>query len=208
MKIVLATNNSAKVKEIKPFFEQIDMSLISLSDLGLYFEPREDGDTFEHNATQKASETLEFLRKNGHEDMAVLADDSGLCITALGNAPGVDSANFMGRETPYDIRNAHIISLLSALGTPDRTAKFVCVMACCYFSNNSVYTKVVTAHISGEIATKPAGECGFGYDPIFYLPNYGRTIAELSFKEKNKISHRGQALKLISEAIRIENFTH
>ena len=204
MTYVFATNNPGKVKEIKPIFEHAfqnaGATLISLADLGLFLEPGEDGDSFKDNACQKALETLDFLRKNGHENMAVLADDSGLCITALGGEPGVDSANFMGRDTPYDVRNAHIISRLS--NEADRTAKFMCVIACAYPNGKIITT---TGEVHGEIAQSPGGKGGFGYDPIFFLPALGKTMAELSPEEKNKISHRGQALKSIIEALRNEN---
>jgi len=200
MTYVFATNNAGKMKEIKPIFEQAGIELLWLADLGLLFVPEEDGDTFEENAMQKAVETVDFLYENGYDDMAVLADDSGLCITALGGEPGVDSANYMGRETPYEVRNAHIIGELD--GKPDRTAKFMCVIACAY-PDGVLMTTVGEIH--GEIAAKPCGKGGFGFDTIFYLPDHGKTMAELTPAEKNKISHRGQALKLMIEAIRCEN---
>ena len=193
MTFVLATNNPGKVEEVQAVFEKSGLSkLISLADLGLFFEPAETGTTFEENAIQKAAETLEFLRKNGHDNMAVLADDSGLCINALNDKPGVDSANFMGRETPYKIRNAHILSLLS--NEPNRTAYFMCVIACAFPDGKIITTEGV---IWGEIAHAPAGGGGFGYDPIFHISEYGKTSAELSIEEKNKISHRGKALDLM-----------
>ena len=197
---VFATNNQGKMKEIKPIFEQAGIEIISLADLGLSFEAEEDGDTFEENAMQKAVETVDFLWENGYDDMAVLADDSGLCITALDGEPGVDSANFMGRETPYDVRNAHIIGQLN--GKPDRSAKFVCVIACALPSGVMLTT---IGEVHGEISAEPRGEGGFGYDPIFYLPDMGKTMAELTPAEKNGISHRAQALKLMIEALQDEN---
>ena len=200
MTCIFATNNAGKMKEIKPMFEQAGIELLSLADLGLSFEPAEDGDTFEENAMQKAVETMDFLFDNGYEDMAVLADDSGLSITALGGKPGVDSANYMGREMPYEVRNAHLIA---ELGTdPDRTAKFMCVIACALPSGIMLTT---VGEVHGEIATEPCGTGGFGYDPIFYLPSHNKTMAELSAPEKNSISHRGQALKLMLEALCDEN---
>jgi len=193
-KILLATNNPGKVKEVQAVFNAHGSAnkLISLADLGLFFEPTETGTTFEENAVQKATKTMEFLRKNGYENMPVLADDSGLCINALNNDPGVDSANFMGRETPYEVRNAHLISLLA--DKPNRTAKFVCVIAYAHPNGNVTTTE---AAIHGEIAHEPSGQGGFGYDPIFYVPEYGKTSAELTMEEKNKISHRGKALGLM-----------
>ena len=201
MKYLFATNNPGKVKEINAIFEASGLKVITLSDLGLSFEPAEDGDTFEENAMQKAVETVDFLFDNGFDDIAVLADDSGLCISALNGEPGVDSANFMGRETPYEIRNAHIISQLT--DATDRTAKFVCIIACAFPNGVMLTTR---GEICGEIATAPSGVGGFGFDPIFFLPEKGKTTAELSASEKNEISHRGIALKLMIEAIINEDF--
>jgi len=192
MTTLFATNNPGKVKEIQAVFEGTELQLISLSDLGLFFEPTETGATFEENAIQKATKTLAFLRENGYNDVTVLADDSGLCIEALDGQPGVDSANYMGRETPYEVRNAHIIELLS--GASNRNAKFVGVIACAFPDGGIMTTK---GEIHGQIAHAPSGTGGMGYDPIFYVPEYSKTAAELTMKEKNKISHRGQALGLM-----------
>ncbi|MCL2286443.1 MAG: RdgB/HAM1 family non-canonical purine NTP pyrophosphatase [Firmicutes bacterium] len=189
---LFATNNPGKVKEIQAVFNAAGLKMVTLGELGLFFEPTETGSTFEENAIQKAVKTSEFLGKNGHENVVVLADDSGLCIDAMGGAPGVDSANFMGRETPYEVRNAHIIKELQNSG--NRVAKFVCVIACA-FPNGQIITTEAAIH--GEIAHAPSGEGGFGFDPIFYIPEYGKTSAELTMEEKNKISHRGKALALM-----------
>jgi len=195
-KFLFATNNPGKVKEIRAIFSQGSYSVVSLAELGLSFEPTETGDTFLENATQKATKVLEFLKAHGYDDIAVLADDSGLCIDALGGEPGVDSANYMGRETPYKIRNAHIIKLLE--GVQGRAAKFVCVIACVYPNGQVVTT---TGEMCGEIAHEILGDSGFGYDPIFYLPSYNKTSAQLTMEEKNKISHRGKALAAMIEVI-------
>ena len=192
MTYLFATNNPGKVKEIQAVFNAAGLKMVTLGELGLFFEPTETGTTFEENAIQKATKTLEFLRGNGHEDVTVLADDSGLCIDAMGGEPGVDSANFMGRETPYEVRNAHIIQRLQ--NSQNRGAKFVCVIACAYPNGQIITTK---AAIHGEIAHAPAGDGGFGFDPIFYVPEYGKTSAQLTMEEKNQISHRGKALALM-----------
>jgi len=201
MKYLFATNNPGKIKEIKTIFEAIGLEVITLSDLGLSFEPDEDGDTFEENAMQKAVETADFIFDNGLDDIAVLADDSGLCVTALNGEPGVDSANFMGRETPYEVRNAHIVNELA--NAADRSAKFMCVIACA-FPNGVLLT--TEGEVVGEIAAKPDGIGGFGYDPIFFLPDKGKTMAQLSASEKNDISHRGAALSLMLEALKDEKY--
>ena len=195
MKYVFATNNPGKVKEIQAVFAGTGIDIVSLADLGLFYEPPETGDTFEANAMQKATMTLDFLRQHGITDLPVLADDSGLCIDALGGEPGVDSANFMGRETPYSVRNAHLIAQLE--NAPNRAARFMCIIACAFPDGKVITTQGV---MEGEIAHAPAGVGGFGFDPIFYLPAYDKTSAELSMEEKNKISHRGQGLaRMIKE---------
>ena len=199
---VLATNNPGKVKEIKPLFEQIGLELICLADLGLSFEPAETGSTFEANAIQKATETLNFLKENGHNNMTVLSDDSGLCINKLDGLPGVDSANYMGRETPYPERNANILNLMSnTKGTKDRTARFECVIAC--VRPDESY-QICYGTIHGEIAQQIQGVSGFGYDPIFFVPEFGKTMAELTPEEKSKISHRGKAIRAMLEVLKNE----
>ena len=197
---LFATNNPGKVKEIQAVFKGTGIEITSLAHLNLFYEPPETGNTFEANATQKATMTRDFLRENGITNLPVLADDSGLCIDALGGEPGVDSANFMGRETPYDVRNTHLIEALK--DAKNRAARFVCVIACA-FPDGSITT--TTAAMEGEIAHAPVGAGGFGYDPIFYLPEYGKTSAELTLEEKNKISHRGQALALMIRKLTHEN---
>jgi len=194
MKYLFATNNKNKVKELK--LSLAGLEIISLAELGLFFEPAETGSTFEENAIQKVTETARFLKENGHdpqkENIAVLSDDSGLCVDFMGGLPGVDSANFMGRETPYEIRNNHIISKLNGVLEHERTARFVCIIACLFPNGEIKTTKGV---IEGLITHEIKGENGFGYDPIFYVPKYGKTTAEINPEEKNKISHRGMALK-------------
>jgi len=190
MRLLLATNNLGKVKEIKPHVNKaLARDIISLADLGLFFEAAETGETFESNAVQKASETANFLCQQGHSDFIVIADDSGFCVEALGGEPGVDSANFMGRETPYEIRNEYIINEVNK--SSNRRAKFMCVIACAFPSGEVVTT---TGEVHGEVAQNPKGKNGFGYDPIFFVPALGKTMAELTPDEKSAISHRGQAL--------------
>ncbi|MCL2361707.1 MAG: RdgB/HAM1 family non-canonical purine NTP pyrophosphatase [Defluviitaleaceae bacterium] len=185
---LLATNNPGKAKEIAPLFEEAGLRLISLADLGLSFEAREDGETFLANAMQKAWETAAFLRERGHLQVAVLADDSGLAIDALDGAPGVHSALFMGRDTPYPIRCNAILDMLQE----QRTARFVCNLVC-LFPDDTSLTAVGT--IDGSIAYEIHGEGGFGYDPIFFYPPLGKTLAQLTKDEKNAVSHRGKAIK-------------
>jgi len=196
MKYVFATNNPGKVKEINTMFAKVGLELLSLADLGLEFHPNETGLTFESNSYQKAFETLEFLRKNGHENLTVLADDSGLVIEALNGLPGVDSANFMGRDTPYSVRNKKIIEMLEKSQT--RFAHFECVITCV---GNGIKPVSFVGKLCGEITKEPRGENGFGYDPIFFVPQFNKTLAELTQDEKNSISHRGEALRACLEAL-------
>lgn len=198
MRYLLATNNPGKVIEIKALFERYDLKFTSLSELGFFLEPTEDGTTFTDNAIIKATETSNFLRNNGYSDIAVIADDSGLCIDALDGEPGVDSANFMGRETPYEIRNAHIIDKVNSMNST-RTARFVCVIACVFPCGKVVTTEGV---MNGEIAKMQIGANGFGYDPIFYVPSLGKTTAELTIEQKAKISHRAKALSLMIDMLK------
>jgi len=217
MIFLLATNNPGKALEIKPMFEAASLELITLADLGLCFEAKEDGKTFAHNATQKASETAGFLKSAGAQifdnpgkccphlqgdcrymkflspfNIAVLADDSGLAIDALDGEPGVDSALFMGRDTPYDKKCQSLLDMLQGLQDDKRTARFICMLACIMPDGSKLMAE---GTIEGRIAYKPSGGGGFGYDPIFYYPPYGKTLAELTYDEKNHISHRGQAIQ-------------
>jgi len=220
---MLATNNPGKAKEIRPMFEAAGLTLISLADLGLRFEVREDGNSFLANAMQKARETAEYVheqldsrtncklcgRTQGpplqcancnhgatkprlHPAIAILADDSGLEIDALGGAPGVDSAFFMGRDTPYQIKNQAILDKLADIPDQNRTARFICQLVCLMPDGTTLTTQ---GTIEGRIAHALSGQGGFGYDPIFYHPPHAKTLAELSGDEKNAISHRGQAIQ-------------
>ena len=126
---LLATNNQGKVHELKALFEKTGLKLNSLAELGLFLEPEETGTSFTENALIKATQTLALLKAHGHHHIAVIADDSGLCIQALNGEPGVDSANFMGRETPYEIRNQYLID---SLKNSPRQAYFACVIACVF----------------------------------------------------------------------------
>ncbi|MCL2571696.1 MAG: non-canonical purine NTP pyrophosphatase [Defluviitaleaceae bacterium] len=182
-------------------FEKAGLLLISLADLGLKFEAGEDGDTFLHNATQKARETADFLKEHGHS-YAVLADDSGLEIDALEGKPGVHSALFMGRDTPYHERCQAILEKLAHVHDEWRLARFICTLVCIFPDGSQLTTK---GAIEGRIAWDLFGDGGFGYDPIFYYPPYEKTLAELSKEEKNQISHRGQAIQKMIGLILNEN---
>ncbi|MCI6655201.1 MAG: XTP/dITP diphosphatase [Clostridium sp.] len=186
-KIIVATGNQNKMKEIREIIKRDDIEFVSLKDEGLQdIEIVEDGKTFEENAVIKAK-TIAHITKN-----IVIADDSGLEVDYLDKAPGVYSARYMGEDTPYTIKNNHIIELLKDAKGEERSARFVCVIACVMPDGETFTTR---GTIEGRIGYEEKGENGFGYDPIFYLPERGCTTAELPPEQKNEISHRGRALK-------------
>ena len=191
MTFVFATNNQGKMVEIKKIFQEAGLEISCLADFGLTFEPTETGDTFEENAMQKARKTFDFLSQNSVTGAGVLSDDSGLCIDAMGGLPGVDSANYMGRDTEYSVRNNHIVRELEGLPISERAARFVSVIACVLPDGTEHTTR---ATVEGHIADSPSGTQGFGYDPIFFVPEFNKTMAELALEEKNSISHRSRAL--------------
>ena len=196
---MLASNNPGKVVEIKHMFNEAGLSLISPADLGLKIRPEETGKTFLENSRLKAWETFRILRETGYDTYGVIADDSGLEVDALGGIPGVDSALYLGESTSYEARNAHIIKQVENM--LDRTARFVCVLTC-ILSCGKVET--VRSEIVGEVAIAAKGHNGFGYDPIFYLPDFGLTMAELTCSEKNKLSHRGNAIRQLITKLMVE----
>ncbi len=200
--IIFATKNKNKIKEINEIIDETlkeknitekPFKVISMEDYGLDIDVVEDGETFLENSLKKAVEINNVSKK------IVLSDDSGLEIDFLDKQPGVYSARFMGEDTSYDIKNAKIIDMLKDVPFEKRTARFVCVISCALLDGKTISK---TGIMEGYIATEPAGNGGFGYDPIFYLDAYKKTSSELTSHEKNKISHRGQALRLmISELI-------
>ena len=198
MKIVFATGNQGKMKEIRMIMEELGMEILSMKEAGINIDIEENGTTFEENAFIKARSIAEELKKNGEKDAIVLADDSGLEVDAMDKAPGVQSARYMGEDTSYDIKNQHILDLLENVTGNERSARFVCSIAAVFPKGEET---VVRETIEGRIADQISGENGFGYDPIFYVPEFGCTTAELTLEQKNKISHRGKALQKTKEAI-------
>ena len=191
--IIFATGNKDKMREIREIMADCDVHIVSMKEAGIRVDIVEDGTTFEENAKIKARAVA------AHTDAIVLADDSGLEIDALNKEPGVYSARYMGEDTSYHIKNASLIERLNGVPDEKRTARFVCAVAAA-FPDGSV--KTVRGTMEGRIGYEEKGENGFGYDPIFYLPEYGCTSAELSGKEKNKISHRGKALRAIKDELK------
>lgn len=194
-KIVFATKNKGKIKEIQAVLGD-SFEIVSMEDAGINIDVVEDGTTFEENALKKATEIMKV------SGTIVLADDSGLEVDYLDKAPGIYSARFMGEDTSYDIKNNEILKRLEGVPEDKRTARFVCVIAAA-FPNGRCET--VRGTIEGIIGYEIKGENGFGYDPIFYVPELKKTTAELSMEEKNKISHRGKALRMMKDILLKEN---
>lgn len=190
--IILASSNQGKMRELREITEGMDIRIIPLSETGFTQEIEENGSTFAENATIKAETVCNALQK------PVLADDSGLEIDYLDRQPGIYSARFLGRDTPYSEKNRIILEKLSDAKEQERTARFVCAMALAVPGEKTIVTQ---ATMEGRIAYESKGENGFGYDPIFFLPEYGMTSAQISPAQKNEISHRGKALRMMKEEI-------
>lgn len=185
-RIVFATGNQGKMKEIRMILQDLGCEICSLKDLEIDVDIVEDGSTFEENAIIKAKTICEMTGD------IVLADDSGLEVDYLDKAPGIYSARFLGEDTSYDIKNQYIIDKLANAKGEERSARFVCAIASAYPDGTIETTR---GTIEGVIGYEPKGENGFGYDPIFYVPEYGVSTAELPSEIKNSISHRGKALE-------------
>ncbi len=199
-KIIFATGNAGKMKEIRMIMADLDIEVQSMKEAEIQAEIVEDGETFEENAKIKAQAIAQELRARG-EQAVVLADDSGLEIDYLNKEPGVYSARYMGEDTSYTVKNANLIQRLEGVPDEERTARFVCVIAAVFPDGRGFQTR---ATIEGRIGYEEKGENGFGYDPIFYLPEYGMYSAELAPEEKNRISHRGKALEEMKKILLAE----
>ncbi|WP_066639180.1 XTP/dITP diphosphatase [Desulfolucanica intricata] len=185
MQLVLATRNQGKVRELRELLQDLGVEVISLEEYKDFPEIEEDGTTFKENAIKKARETAGFT------GLISLADDSGLEVDYLGGEPGVHSARFAGEPKDDKANNEKLLKLMEGVPLTRRTARFRCVVAICG-PKGEVHTAEGTCE--GIIGTDLRGEQGFGYDPLFYLPDYEKTFAELDLSIKNKISHRGRAL--------------
>jgi XTP/dITP diphosphohydrolase len=190
-RIIFATKNNHKMKEIREILDGLGYEILSMTEAGVDIEVVEDGTTFEENALIK-SRTIRDYVKNA----IVLSDDSGLEVDYLNGQPGIYSARWMGEDTSYDIKNQKLLNLLEGVPEEDRTARFVCALAAAFPDGTD---KVVRGTIEGIVGYESAGENGFGYDPIFFVPEYKCTTAEMTPEQKNEISHRGKALRMIAE---------
>ena len=191
-RIIFATGNEGKLKEIKVILEEPGVEVISMKEAGIEADIEENGTTFEENAVIKARAVAAKTGK------IVLADDSGLEIDYLDKAPGIYSARFAGEDTSYDIKNRILLDRLEGVPDDERTARFVCAVAAVFPDGTSC---TVRETIEGQIAHEIAGDNGFGYDPIFYVPEYGSTTAQMDPEQKNLLSHRGKALRAMKRIL-------
>ena len=192
-RIVFATGNAGKIKEIRMIMEDTGMEVISMKDAGIRVDIEENGQSYEENALIKARAVAAFTKD------IVMADDSGLEIDYLNKEPGIYSARYLGEDTPYSVKNANLINRLEGVPDEERTARFVCAIAAVLPDGRELTT---LATIEGRIGYEEKGANGFGYDPIFYVPRFDKTTAELTEEEKNQVSHRGKALQLMKEELK------
>ena len=192
-KIIFATGNPNKLREIKEILGEEKYDILTMKQAGIDIDIVEDGKTFEENSLIKSRAIAAYAK-----DAIVLADDSGLEIDAVNKEPGIYSARYLGEDTSYDIKNANLIERLDGVEKQDRSARFVCAVSAVFPDGKEA---VVRGTIEGYIGWEPMGENGFGYDPIFYLWDKDVSTAAISPEEKNAISHRGQALRMIKEEI-------
>lgn len=192
-KIIFATGNEGKLREIRMMLDDLGVCVQSMKEAGIMVDIEENGTTFEENAIMKAKAIMELTNQ------IVLADDSGLEVDALNKEPGVYSARYMGYDTSYHLKNQNLIERLEGKRGIERSARFVCVIAAAFPDGRVITTR---GTMEGEIGYEERGANGFGYDPIFYLPDYQCYSAELSLEQKNQLSHRGKALRLMKEELK------
>ena len=195
MRLLVATTNPGKLREIRELLRDAPVELVALNDLPPIAEPEETGSTFEENARLKARYYA------AHAHLPTVAEDSGLVVDALDGEPGVQSARFLGADATYADRFAEIYRRLAARPDAPRTARFVCALT---MIREDVVVFETTMTVEGEIAVAPSGTGGFGYDPIFFYPPYGMTLGEVSQDAKLRIAHRGKAFRALAEWLRSE----
>ena len=194
--IIFATGNTGKMREIRSILADLGVPVLSMKEAEIQADIEENGTSFEENAMIKARAVAAAVEAKGS---VILADDSGLEIDALNGEPGIYSARYLGEDTPYDVKNRELIRRLEGVPEDRRTARFVCAIAAVLADGREFTVRGV---IEGRIGYEQKGQGGFGYDPIFYVPEYGKTTAEMSPEEKNLISHRGKALMLMKEVLK------
>lgn len=198
-KIIFATTNENKMREIKMILADVPFEIVSLKESGINADIEENGTTFEENAVIKAKAICELT------GLITLADDSGLEIDYIHKEPGVYSARYMGEETPYHVKNQSLIERLKDAEGEQRSARFVCVIAAAFPDGRVITTR---GTIEGRIGFEERGNYGFGYDPILYVPEYNMTTGEMPPELKNKISHRGKALEQMKKELLNENINY
>lgn len=191
-RIIFATSNEGKLIEIRQILSDLDVKIVSLKEASITTDIEETGKTFEENAIIKATSIMKLTNE------IVLADDSGLEIDFLNKEPGIYSARYMGENTSYVIKNNKILERMEGVPDEKRTARFVCSIAAA-FPDGEIITTLAT--LEGIIGHEICGDKGFGYDPIFYLPDYRCSTAQLSMELKNQLSHRGKALRKMKEEL-------
>lgn len=200
MKIIFATGNEGKMREIRAILKDVEADILSMKEAGLRLDIEEDGESFAENALIKARAVADALAaENRFHDYMVLADDSGLEIDCLNGEPGIYSARYLGEETPFDVKSRDLLRRMEQVPDEERSARFVCAIAAVFADGETVTTR---GTIEGRIGYDLKGDNGFGYDPIFYLPEYERTAAELTGDEKNQISHRSRALACMKDELK------
>lgn len=192
--IIFATQNKDKVKEIRQIMADANVNIITMAEAGIDIDIIEDGETFEANAIKKAEEIMKI------SGQIVMADDSGLEIDCFDKAPGVYSARYLGKDTPYEEKNAIILDRMKDVPLEQRGARFVCAIATALPDSQTIVTRGV---MEGIIGYESRGQGGFGYDPIFFPEGFDTSSADISAEMKNKISHRGKALETMK--IQIKN---
>lgn len=201
-KLIIASNNSGKIKEIKRILRDIDIDILSLKDIGLNIDVEEDGLTFEENAKKKSTEIYKELIKKGESDFIIMSDDSGLEVEYLNGEPGVFSARYAGEHGNDKKNNEKLLLNLEGVDYKNRKARFVCQLA---IINDKNEYRGIKGTVEGYILENEKGNGGFGYDPLFFYEPLNKSFAELTIEEKNKISHRGNALqkarKIIEELL-------
>ena len=199
-RIIFATGNEGKMREVRLILADLGMEVLSMKEAGVSCEVEENGRTFGENARIKARAVWEKARERYRDGGSiVLADDSGLVVDYLGGEPGIYSARYLGEDTSYDVKNQVIIDRMEGAKEEERTARFVSAIAAALPDGTVLDTE---GTVEGLIAHEPAGSGGFGYDPIFYLPEYGVTSAQIPIEKKNEISHRGKALEAMKEKLK------
>ena len=203
MRIIFATHNEDKLREIREILREFPGEIISKKEIGEWEDAVEDGSSFLENAEIKAYDLYVRLKKKEllQDGDIIMADDSGLSIEALSFGPGIYSARFLGENTPYPEKNKRILEMMKEASSKSRYAYFTCAIVAVLSDGRSLKTE---ARCEGEIAKEIRGEAGFGYDPIFFIPECGKTAAELSEEEKNKVSHRGKALRKMKRILKEE----